>query len=780
MVTYIYFVKCPNCEDEPFDFFDEAKGYAMGCLSQKPVITQTEVCRNDFGECTDSADLGQIWSWEDECTTDAEPAKAIFTKDDLKDYVPDEDPEFASIDNSVDFEPEIPETPEVSALDDQPDNFRKPITEAKADPFHEAIFEAIDYLVEFSDIFPVPGNIGTSDWKELKDDIRYGLSSDFEIAEIIMEYLDKDLAMGRKHPEIFEDDPQSELTLETYNRLKRAYDRAVADYEAAHPEDFEESCCKEAMSKVQAAYLSRRKPMTKEEFAERLEVEDEILIFTGDPRELGIRGRDYFAAKVDGKYEVSFWDETYEDEFTDSEVVETFDTIDELWAYMVDFMEDDDFNPEYNYLAEACARKPVPEGMTIDQLKEAMEENEDTVECAGCEELFPKEDCFHKDGIGWLCDRCEMGIKSRGETLTFREGSYWDYLDEEVEPDEIHDLGNTYDGGYPENTLVEALGYDCPKLKEADNNQPGIAKFKILFQFRKDPTVQGSYGDCPYLSGLGLNTTFKNVRLIDSTRRSYGTIKDIELADNGEVMLTTHEGKSYSLRQALKISNKSTEKFSNTYTVLLAIKKAAEAAEKSLNTKQVRNLRVRNALAQLNKKVANEFKAAITNIVFRIPAHNAYSADDILDIDPDASEAIAEKAAEKINKIHDDFYGLSFVRANKDQMESSGMIEDRVPAEKAAWINSSWGAVGKVYFDRPINKLSVDAQKIIANAKLSDAKVDPKVDSVDCYRLATELIRFFGNDPWFYTKPVESDNDDVETEESEAVDEAFNLDFPEI
>ena len=66
MVTYIYFVKCPNCEDEPFDFFDEARGYAMGCLSQKPVITQTEVCRNDFGECTDSADLGQVWSWEDE------------------------------------------------------------------------------------------------------------------------------------------------------------------------------------------------------------------------------------------------------------------------------------------------------------------------------------------------------------------------------------------------------------------------------------------------------------------------------------------------------------------------------------------------------------------------------------------------------------------------------------------------------------------------------------------------------------------------------------------
>jgi hypothetical protein len=138
-------------------------------------------------------------------------------------------------------------------------------------------------------------------------------------------------------------------------------------------------------------------------------------------------------------------------------------------------------------------RKPIPEGMTIEQLVEAMEENEDTVECAGCQELFPKEECTHKDGYGWLCDdcvdnvvkctwceelydrsecrrevdlgwlcsRCEMGIKSRGETLTFREGSYWDDLDEEVEPDSVHDLGNTYDGGYPEDN---ALALDFPEV----------------------------------------------------------------------------------------------------------------------------------------------------------------------------------------------------------------------------------------------------------------------------------------------------------------------------
>ena len=229
MIQYIYFVKCPNCEDEPFDFFEEAKEFALGCLSNKPIITQIEVNRNDFGECTDSCDLGTVWSWEDMMNeTDTEAAKCIFTRDDLKDYIPDEDSEFNSIDNSVDFDPEISE---VSAIDEIPDNFRK----------------------------------------------------------------------------------------------------------------------------------------------------------------------------------------------------------------------------------------PIPEGMTIEQLVEEMEEHEDQVECAGCEELFPKEECIHKEGIGylcgdcedsivkctwceelydrsecryevdlgWLCSRCEAGIKSRGETLTFREGNYWDFLDED-------------------------------------------------------------------------------------------------------------------------------------------------------------------------------------------------------------------------------------------------------------------------------------------------------------------------------------------------------------
>ena len=128
MIEYIYFVKCPGCEDEAFDFFEDAKSFALSKLSNKPLIYQVEVERNDFGECTDSQDLGTVWSWEEimsdvpmehECHHDGEcrgdkctchhdevPAdsqvydKSLFTLD------IDNDPEFTELDNSISDFPE--------------------------------------------------------------------------------------------------------------------------------------------------------------------------------------------------------------------------------------------------------------------------------------------------------------------------------------------------------------------------------------------------------------------------------------------------------------------------------------------------------------------------------------------------------------------------------------------------------------------------------------------------------------------------------------------------
>lgn len=243
MIQYIYFVKCPGCDDEHFDLFDEAKCYALGCLNKKPVITQVEVNRNDFGECTDSADLGTVWSWEDIMTED-EPAVSIFTKDDLAAYSPDNDTEFAALDNSLDF---------------VPDNFRK----------------------------------------------------------------------------------------------------------------------------------------------------------------------------------------------------------------------------------------PIPDGMTVDQLVEEMEENEDTVECKWCEELFDKSECRYEVDLGWLCSRCEAAIKSRGETLTFRENNYWDFLYEGITPDEL--LAD----------CVESSDFEIWGLKQAGNaiyNAVLLKRYKDV-SLRDSGTVQEIHDEMLNIDG---------------------------------------------------------------------------------------------------------------------------------------------------------------------------------------------------------------------------------------------------------------------------------------
>ena len=299
MTTYIYFVKCPGCEDEHFDFFDEAKEFALGCLSQKPIITQTEVCRNDFGECTDSADLGTVWSWEDmmkdtESKVD-DSCSHVLCKADLEDV----DSEFDDLDNSVDFNPEISD----EGLEEwiNPSSSQGP------------------YVIKVknnADGYNYEGNGGRS-----------------------LVRIDSN-------------------ALSVFN----SYDAAMK------------------------AKMSYKNPKSVE------------IVLLADEQKL----------------------------------VE--------------------------------CRKPIPEGMTIEQLVEEMEENEDTVECTWCEDLFDKSECRYEVDLGWLCSRCEMAIKSRGETLTFREGNYWDFLEEGLEneysEEEIEVIASELA------TDIEDLLQDCPIVND--------------------------------------------------------------------------------------------------------------------------------------------------------------------------------------------------------------------------------------------------------------------------------------------------------------------------
>lgn len=138
---------------------------------------------------------------------------------------------------------------------------------------------------------------------------------------------------------------------------------------------------------------------------------------------------------------------------------------------------------------ESCSRKTVPEDMSIRDIVEAMEENEAEVECAWCNELFNKEDCTHTEhngwlcdscaddivectwceelydksdcryevNLGWLCSSCQAAIKSRGESLTFKENDYWDFLDESAVTKTDESISESYNP-------IETVDLDYEKL----------------------------------------------------------------------------------------------------------------------------------------------------------------------------------------------------------------------------------------------------------------------------------------------------------------------------
>lgn len=265
MIEYIYIVKCPNCEDEHFHFFDDAKTCAMGYISDKPIITQVEVERNDFGECTDSHDLGTVWSWEDMMKDVPEDTDcSVFTKGDLNnftEYDPDSDPEF---DNTIDF------------LNDKSGN--PTLEEARVDSIDsvEATDRMLISLVQDKIKGPLADRVGSSDF--------------------------------------YSENGQRFMVIP-----------------------------------------------------------------------------------------VSINSDTYDFDSYKQELKHVFPTTD-IYPVMDDYEIVIDVTSFYKDI-----RKPVPEDMSIKDLVEAMEENEDEVECVLCNELFPKADCHYDEGEGYICTQCKEG-----------------------------------------------------------------------------------------------------------------------------------------------------------------------------------------------------------------------------------------------------------------------------------------------------------------------------------------------------------------------------------
>jgi hypothetical protein len=151
----------------------------------------------------------------------------------------------------------------------------------------------------------------------------------------------------------------------------------------------------------------------------------------------------------------------------------------------------------------------------------------------------------------------------------------------------------------------------------------------------------------------------------------------------------------------------------------------------------------------MTPEVATELKSYIKDIEYRIPPKGPtgeYDVADIKNIDPHAEPQVAEKAADKLNRIYNNFYSLPFA----DDAVNAGMVEERIPNENAKWISDWWGGTGKISFKGPISNLSDEAQALIVSSRMTSDPLNTATSKVDCYRLANALITYFNNDVRFF------------------------------
>lgn len=525
MIEYIYFVKCPNCEDEPFSFFDEAQHYALGCLSNKPIITQVEVDRDDFGCCTDSRDLGTVWSY----------------------------------DNIMDSDLSVAEPAEPA----------EPMMFSKSETF------------------------------DLSDD------------ELFSEFDDEEFTI--------EDDDDIEIS-----------------------------------------------------------IEDD------------------------------------EDDDDDEDIVITIE---------------DDENTSID----------------IKSLVEMMEENEDTVECKWCEDLFDKSECRYEVNLGYLCSRCEAAIKSRGETLTFRENNYWDFLDE--------------DASQKDTDLNES--YDYNNFARLEPNEIAKAKLDILLDLYCD-SFASDYIDLT-------NNTIKVPFMIDSYSattgkkdgyKTTGKIIDFSLEGN-RIMLTLDGGAKQDLEGAFKVASKGsiTRKFLDVFEpIVRQVNRKYRMAPTVLFERDL------ITTFRENPQFANVLAKYITDITFTVPLINEspYDVEFAKAVFADGVELDSEEgdtARKHLENLCNKFFDKPFA---KKAFDLGKVINRPIKAsDKSYHVNpQSWGNGCEITLSCPvatlekeapgIKNLINDSKTVKDNANIRE--VQDSDTSIKSFNLASALIQYFDNNVEFYNQ----------------------------
>ena len=101
------------------------------------------------------------------------------------------------------------------------------------------------------------------------------------------------------------------------------------------------------------------------------------------------------------------------DRFTKETAGEPGNILDKLRVYRKELGSDFQIKESlYNFTEEEMTEYNMDEdGISLDSYDEY-------VRCNWCGEVFTVDQCIFEANMGWLCDRCESAIRSRGEKLT--------------------------------------------------------------------------------------------------------------------------------------------------------------------------------------------------------------------------------------------------------------------------------------------------------------------------------------------------------------------------
>ena len=378
--TYVYFVKCQGCEDAPFDFFDEAKDFAMSCLTKKPVITQIECCHNDsgFGERVSSNDLGVVWSWE-------EMMKDMSQENELTTFSKSETLDCDDDYFNCEFDDDD--------LDSVPDNFRKPIKEdwvdfpeghkfTKEALYDEVVNKDNVVVINLGDSADNPHEIYFSDGSRYSNTVLHVSFDNYFNKFTAVEWHRSDdgdesdgdyYVMFDSFDELWEElfNTYSSVDLFVNDNPKLAEGVSAA---TRAPRDTDFVIVSKHPNRSTYSFLGNNYRMTKQ-------------LDKAMP----------YSTKEEAEYDISWAEEQSDvrgsnyDRYTSNQFFVT--TAKEAKQLLID-------------LSWRNAKQLSIEDMTIEALVEKMEENEDTVECRGCSELFDKSSCIKDPNRGYLCEKC--------------------------------------------------------------------------------------------------------------------------------------------------------------------------------------------------------------------------------------------------------------------------------------------------------------------------------------------------------------------------------------